>query len=41
MNSQFRKTMEEIGAKTKVCFRVVFTDGSFWQNHERAPDVKL
>ena len=41
MNSQFRKTMTEIGAKTQVCFRVVFADGSSWQNHERAPDVTI
>src|SRR5262245_65874599 len=41
MNSQFKKTMEEIGAKTQVCFRVVFADGTAWQNHERAPDVSI
>jgi cyclopropane-fatty-acyl-phospholipid synthase len=41
MNSQFKKTMEEIGAKTEVCFRVVFVDGSSWQNHERTPDVTI
>src|SRR5262249_36743329 len=41
MNSQFRKTMEEIGAKTPVCFRVVFADGAEWQNHERKPDVSI
>src|SRR6267378_4216237 len=41
MNTQFKKTMEEIGAKTQVCFRVVFADGSSWQNRERAPDVTI
>src|SRR6266566_9898243 len=41
MNTQFKKTMEEIGAKTEVCFRVVFADGSSWQNRERTPDVTI
>src|SRR5260221_8591195 len=41
MNRQFKKTMEEIGAKTEVCFRVVFADGSSWQNHERRPDATI
>src|SRR5258708_26043306 len=41
MNTQLKKTMEEIGAKTEVCFRVVFADGSSWQNRERAPDVTI
>src|SRR5256886_13018682 len=41
MNRQFKKTMEEIGAKTDVCFRVVFADGSSWQNRERTPDVTI
>src|SRR5207247_11362970 len=37
MNTQLKKKMADIGAKTKVCFRVVFADGSSWQNHERPP----
>src|SRR5258708_13338675 len=41
MNTQFKKTMEEIGAKTEVCFRVVFADGSSWQNRKRAPDATI
>ena len=41
MNTRFKKTMEEIGAKTEVCFRVVFADGSSWQNRERTPDVTI
>ena len=41
MNTQLKKTMEEIGAKTEVCFRVVFADGSSWQNRERTPDVTI
>src|SRR4029077_4052561 len=41
MNTQFKKTMEEIGAKTEVCFRVVFADGSSWQNRERTPDATI
>src|SRR5258708_34473998 len=41
MNRQFKKTMEENGAKTEVCFRVVFADGSSWQNHERRPDATI
>src|SRR5216110_441191 len=41
MNTQFKKTMEEIGAKTQVCLRVVFADGSSWQNHQRTPDVTI
>src|SRR2546426_12097519 len=41
MNTRFKKKMAEIGAKTQVCFRVVFADGSSWQNHERAPDATI
>src|SRR5690349_20265985 len=41
MNNQFKKTMAEIGAKARVCFRVVFADGSCWQSYERAPDVTI
>src|SRR5258705_7081770 len=41
MNAQFKKPMEAIGAKTQVCFRVVFADGSSWQNRERAPDATI
>ena len=41
MNTRFKKKMAEIGAKTNVCFRVVFADGSSWQNRERAPDVTI
>src|SRR5258708_24984331 len=41
MNRQFKKTMEENGAKTEVCFRVVFGDGSSWQNDERAPGATI
>src|SRR6266705_1949976 len=41
MNTQLKKKMADIGAKTKVCFRVVFADGSSWQNHERSPDVTI
>src|SRR6266566_463425 len=41
MNTQFKKTMEEIGAKTQVCLRLVFADGSSWQNHQRTPDVTI
>ena len=41
MNTSFKKKMAEIGAKTNVCFRVVFADGSSWQNHERAPDATI
>jgi len=32
---QLKKTMEEIGAKTEVCFRVVFADGSSCRTRER------
>ncbi|TMG78108.1 MAG: class I SAM-dependent methyltransferase, partial [Betaproteobacteria bacterium] len=41
MNTQLKKKMADIGAKTKVCFRVVFADGSSWQNHERTPEVTI
>src|SRR6266704_2957580 len=41
MNTQLKKKMADIGAKTKVCFRVVFADGSSWQNHERPPEVTI
>src|SRR2546428_6513797 len=41
MNARFKKKMAEIGAKTQVCFRVVFADSSSWQNHERAPDATI
>src|SRR2546426_7067338 len=41
MNTRFKKKMAEIGAKTQVCFRVVFADSSSWQNHERAPDATI
>jgi len=41
MNAQLRKQMTTIGAATEVCFRVVFADGSSFQNHERAPDVTI
>src|SRR5947208_6411625 len=41
MNTQFKKTMEEIGANTEVCFRVFFADGSSWRNRERTPDVTI
>ena len=41
MNARFKKKMAEIGAKTNVCFRVVFADGSSWQNHERAPEATI
>src|SRR5258708_4066339 len=41
MNTRLKKKMAEIGAKTQVCFRVVFADGSSWQNRERAPDATI
>src|SRR5216683_5263227 len=41
MNTRLKKKMAEIGAKTNVCFRVVFADGSSWQNHERAPEATI
>jgi len=41
MITRFKKKMAEIGAATEVCFRVVFADGSSWQNHERAPEATI
>src|SRR5258708_398722 len=41
MNTRLKKKMAEIGAKTQVCFRVVFADASSWQNRERAPDATI
>src|SRR5260370_18691237 len=41
MNTQLKKTMEEIGAKTEVCVRVVLDDGSACQSHERAADATI
>src|SRR5258708_14162287 len=41
MNTRLKKKMAEIGAKTQVCFRVVFGDGSSWQNDERAPGATI
>src|SRR5258708_30984821 len=41
MNTQFKKTLEEIGDKPEVCFRVVLADGSSWQNRERSPDATI
>jgi cyclopropane-fatty-acyl-phospholipid synthase len=36
-----QKVMKAIGACTEVCFRVVFSDGSSFQNRPGAPDVTL
>jgi cyclopropane-fatty-acyl-phospholipid synthase len=41
MNSQLKKKMAAIGARTNVCLRVVYADGSTYQSRERAPDVTI
>lgn len=41
MNSQLKKKMAAIGAKTNVCLRVVFADGSSYQSRDRTPDVTI
>jgi cyclopropane-fatty-acyl-phospholipid synthase len=41
MNSQLKKKMADIGAKTNVCLRVVFADGSSYQSRDRSPDVTI
>lgn len=36
-----RNVLARFGARTEVCFRVEFADGSSYQNHSRAPAVVL
>ena len=39
MNTHLKKKMAAIGAATRVGFRVVFADGSSYQNREGTPDT--
>jgi cyclopropane-fatty-acyl-phospholipid synthase len=36
-----RKLLQGVGARTAVCFRTRFPDGSEFQNHDREPDLYL
>ena len=37
----FKSLLRRVGARTVVCFRVTFADGSTWQNHDEQPIVHL
>jgi len=39
--SMLHKTLGRFGQRTPVCFRIVFADGSRYQNRERDPDVEI
>ncbi|HUU73419.1 MAG TPA: cyclopropane-fatty-acyl-phospholipid synthase family protein [Burkholderiales bacterium] len=37
----FKSLMRRLGGRTDVCFRVTFSDGTSWQNHDGEPLVHL
>lgn len=39
--NMLREKMSSIGGATQACFRVVFADGSSYQNHDRPPAVTI
>jgi len=41
MHTRFKKKISAIGPATEVCLRIVFADGSSYQNHDRPPDASM
>jgi len=37
----FKSLIHTLGARTDLCFRMTFADGTTWQNHDRQPVVHL
>lgn len=37
----FKSLIRSLGARTEVCFRTTFADGTSWQNHDKEPQVHL
>ena len=37
----FKSLIQSLGARTDLCFRMTFADGSTWQNHDGEPIVRV